>query len=60
MKTCVYARPEVPELTESERAALSGLTLGQRIHYHTQRQRNWMVDIDEPGGGQANDYERHY
>jgi hypothetical protein len=29
--------PKMPELTESERAALSSLTLGQRIRYHTQR-----------------------
>jgi hypothetical protein len=60
MKAWGYARPEMPELTERERAALSGLTLGQRIRYQTQRQRDWTVDIEEPGGGQANDYERHY
>jgi hypothetical protein len=29
--------PKMPELAESERAALSGLTLGQRIRYHTER-----------------------
>jgi hypothetical protein len=32
-------------LTESERMALSGLTLGQRIRHHTQRRRDWMAEI---------------
>ena len=48
--------PEMPELTESERAALTGLTLGQRIRYHAQRHRDWTAEIDgrntaaEPSG----------
>ena len=37
--------PKMPELTERERAALSGLTLGQMIRYHTQRRRDWMAEI---------------
>jgi hypothetical protein len=40
------SEPEMPELTESERAALSGLTLGQRIRYHAQRHRDWTAEID--------------
>jgi hypothetical protein len=39
------AVPEMPELTESERATLSALTLGQRIRYHTERRRDWMAEI---------------
>jgi hypothetical protein len=35
----------MPELTESERATLSALTLGQRIRYHTERRRDWMAEI---------------
>ena len=37
--------PQLRELTESERASLSGLTLGQRIRHHTQRRRDWMAEI---------------
>jgi len=37
--------PQMPSLTESERAALSGLLLGQRIRYYSQRQRDWMAEI---------------
>jgi hypothetical protein len=33
------------ELTESERAALSGLTFGQSIRYHAQRRRDWLAEI---------------
>jgi hypothetical protein len=40
------SEPEMPELTGSERAALTGLTLGQKIRYHAQRQREWIVEID--------------
>ena len=40
------SEPEMPELTESERAALTGLTLGQRIRYHAERQREWNAEID--------------
>jgi hypothetical protein len=36
----------MPELTGSERAALTGLTLGQKIRYHAQRQREWIAEID--------------
>jgi hypothetical protein len=46
MKAWGYEKPTIPELTESERAALSGLTLGQRIRYHAQRQRDWTAEID--------------
>jgi hypothetical protein len=46
MKALGYKRPEMPELTESERAALTGLTLGQRIRYHAQRHRDWTAEID--------------
>ena len=38
--------PTMPELTESERAALTGLTLGQKIRYHAQRHRDWTAQID--------------
>jgi hypothetical protein len=37
--------PEIPTLTESEGAALSGLTFRQRIRYHTERRRDWMAEI---------------
>jgi hypothetical protein len=40
------SEPEMPELTGSERAALTGLTLGQRIRYHAQRHRDWTAEID--------------
>jgi hypothetical protein len=43
----------MPELTESERAALSGLTLGQRIRYHAQRQREWIAEIDRQNTASA-------
>ena len=48
MKALGYQPPELqmPELTESERAAFSCLTLGQRIRYHAQRQREWNTEID--------------
>jgi hypothetical protein len=48
MKALGYQSPELQmrELTESERAALPGLTLGQRIRYHAQRQREWNTEID--------------
>ena len=36
----------MPELTESERVALTGLTLGQRIRYYAQRHRDWTAEID--------------
>jgi hypothetical protein len=39
-------QPQVPELTESEQAALSGLTLGQKIRYQAQRHRDWIAEID--------------
>jgi hypothetical protein len=37
-----YSQPEIPALTESERAALSCLTLGQRIRYHAQDSENGL------------------
>jgi hypothetical protein len=37
---------QMPELSERERVALSGLTLGQRIRYHAQRNRDWAAEID--------------
>lgn len=40
------SEPEIPELTGRERAALTGLTLGQRIRYHAQRHRDWTAEID--------------
>jgi hypothetical protein len=48
MKTPGYESPVLTmrELTGSERPALSGLTLGQRIRYHTQRQRDCMAEIE--------------
>jgi len=48
MKALGYECPEpqMPELTESEQAALSRLTLGQRIRYHAQRQRECIAEID--------------
>ena len=47
MKALGYESPELQmrELTESERAALSGLTFGQRIRYHAQRRRDWLAEI---------------
>jgi hypothetical protein len=36
----------MPELTGSDRAALTGLTLGQRIRYQAQRHRDWTAEID--------------
>jgi hypothetical protein len=47
MKALGYDSPELQmrELTASERAAPSGLTLGQRIRYHTKRRRDWMAEI---------------
>jgi hypothetical protein len=51
MKALGYESPELmmPELTGSERAALTGLTLGQRIRYHAQRHRDWAAEIDGRG-----------
>jgi len=48
MKACGFESPvlTMPELTETERAAFSCLTLGQRIRYHAQRQREWNTEID--------------
>ena len=48
MKACGFESPvlTLPELTGSERAALTGLTLGQRIRYHAQRHRDWTAEID--------------
>jgi hypothetical protein len=39
MKALGYedSEQEMAKLTESERAALSGLTIGQRIRYHSER-----------------------
>jgi hypothetical protein len=45
MKALCYESPNMPKLTESERAELSRLTLGQRIRYHNQRHRDWMAEI---------------
>jgi hypothetical protein len=47
MKALGYESPEpqMAELSESERAAISGLMLGQMIRYHTQRRRDWMAEI---------------
>jgi hypothetical protein len=36
----------MPELTESEQVTLSVFTLGQRIRYHAQRQREWIVELE--------------
>jgi hypothetical protein len=44
---------EMPELSESERAAISGLTLGQRIRYHAQRQREWIAEIESQNTASA-------
>ena len=41
-----FPAPQVAELTESERADFTGSTLGQRIRYHVQRQREWTAEID--------------
>jgi hypothetical protein len=46
MKAWGYESPEPPELTETQRAALSRFSLGQRIRYHAQRQREWIAEID--------------
>jgi hypothetical protein len=46
MKALGYEKPTMPEPTESEQAAIAGLTLGQRIRYHAQRQREWIAEID--------------
>ena len=43
----------MPELTESERAAFSCLTLGPRIRYHAQRQREWIAEIESQNTASA-------